>query len=131
MLRLNFPSYLHTRIRIDFALQSPDAGVAPVLVFILVVGQYGSSALDPKARLDKSVISKRQPGDHEDGEILYSTLYKASPQLFRTYHLKKKVSKIDCLVYINNLAIKVILKPLGLSTYKDTIVFLDRVSGNN
>jgi hypothetical protein len=38
---------------------------------------------------------------------------------------KKKASKINYLAHINNLIIKAILKFLGSSTYKDTIVFLN------
>ena len=34
---------------------------------------------------------------------------------------------IDCLVYVDNLIIKAILKSLGSSTFKDAVEFLDRV----
>jgi len=44
---------------------------------------------------------------------------------------KGEASKIDYLAHVDNLIIKAILKSLGLSTYKDTIVFLDRVSDNS
>ena len=44
---------------------------------------------------------------------------------------KGEASKIDYLAYIDNLIIKAILRPLGSSTYKDAIVFLDRVSDNS
>jgi hypothetical protein len=44
---------------------------------------------------------------------------------------KREASKINYLAYIDNLIIKAILKSLGSSTYKDTIVFLNRVSNNS
>jgi hypothetical protein len=44
---------------------------------------------------------------------------------------KGEASKIDCLAYVDNLVIKAILKSLGLSTYKDTVAFLDQVSDNS
>jgi hypothetical protein len=44
---------------------------------------------------------------------------------------KGEASKIDYLAYVDNLIMKVILKSLGLSTYKDVVVFLDRVSDNS
>jgi hypothetical protein len=44
---------------------------------------------------------------------------------------KGEASKINYLAYIDNLIIKAILKSLGLSTHKDTIVFLNRVSNNS
>jgi hypothetical protein len=44
---------------------------------------------------------------------------------------KGEASKINCLAHIDNLIIKAILRSLGLSTYKDAIVFLDRVSDNS
>ena len=44
---------------------------------------------------------------------------------------KGKASKIDYLAYINNLIIKAILKSLGLSTYKDTCAFFNRVKENS
>ena len=43
---------------------------------------------------------------------------------------KGEVSKIDYLAYVDNLVIKVILKSIGLSTHKDAVAFLDRVSDN-
>jgi hypothetical protein len=43
---------------------------------------------------------------------------------------KGEASKIDCLAHVDNLVVKAILKSLGLSTYKDTVAFLDRVSDN-
>jgi hypothetical protein len=43
---------------------------------------------------------------------------------------KGEASKIDYLAYVDNLIVKAILKSLGLSTYKDAIAFLDRVSDN-
>jgi hypothetical protein len=44
---------------------------------------------------------------------------------------KGEASKIDYLAYVDNLIVKAILKSLGLSTYKDAVVFLDRVSDNS
>jgi hypothetical protein len=49
----------------------------------------------------------------------------------KSMRFKGEVSKIDYLAYIDNLIIKAILKSLGLSTHKDAIVFLDRVSDNS
>jgi len=40
---------------------------------------------------------------------------------------KREDSFINCLVYINNLIIKAILKSLSLSTYKDAYTFFNRV----
>jgi hypothetical protein len=44
---------------------------------------------------------------------------------------KREASKINYLAYMDNLIIKAILKSLGSSTYKDTIVFLNWVSNNS
>jgi hypothetical protein len=38
---------------------------------------------------------------------------------------KGDVSLIDCLVYVDNLIVKAILKSLGSSTFKDAVEFLD------
>jgi hypothetical protein len=43
----------------------------------------------------------------------------------------EEASKINYLAHVDNLVIKAILRSLGLSTYKDTIVFLNRVSNNS
>ena len=39
-------------------------------------------------------------------------------------------SLVDCLIQVENLIIKAILKSLGLSTHKDACAFLDRVKDN-
>jgi len=43
----------------------------------------------------------------------------------RSMRFQGEASKIDCLAHVDNLIIKAILKELGLSTYKDTVTFLD------
>jgi hypothetical protein len=40
---------------------------------------------------------------------------------------KGDVSLIDCLAHVENLIVKVILKSLGSSTFKDVVEFLNRV----
>lgn len=45
----------------------------------------------------------------------------------KSIRFQGKASKIDYLVYINNLIIKAILKELGSHIYKDAIAYLDRV----
>jgi len=42
-----------------------------------------------------------------------------------------EASKINYLAHIDNLIIKAILKELGLSTYKDIVIFLDRVQDHS
>ena len=43
----------------------------------------------------------------------------------RSMRFQGEASKIDCLAHVDNLIMKAILKELGLSTYKDTVTFLD------
>jgi hypothetical protein len=61
---------------------------------------------------------------------IYNKYLDLIPVYNKSMRFKGEASKIDCLAYIDNLIIKAILKSLGSSTYKDAIVFLDRVSNN-
>jgi len=62
---------------------------------------------------------------------IYNEYLNPIPVYNKLIRFKREASKINCLAYIDNLIIKAILKSLGLSTYKDIIVFLNRVSNNS
>jgi hypothetical protein len=64
-------------------------------------------------------------------EYIYNKYLNPIPVYNKSMRFKGEASKVDYLAYMNNLIIKAILKSLDSSTYKDTIVFLDRVSNNS
>jgi predicted aldo/keto reductase-like oxidoreductase len=48
----------------------------------------------------------------------------------KSMRFQGEASKINCLAYVDNLIVKAILKELGLSTHKEAVAFLDRVSNH-
>jgi hypothetical protein len=64
-------------------------------------------------------------------EYIYNKYLNPIPVYNKLIRFKGEASKVDCLAYIDNLIIKAILKSLDSSTYKDTIVFFNRVSNNS
>jgi hypothetical protein len=64
-------------------------------------------------------------------EYIYNKYLNPIPVYNKSIRFKRKANKVNYLAYMDNLIIKAILKSLGSSTYKDTIVFLDRISNNS
>ena len=62
---------------------------------------------------------------------IYNKYLNPMPIYNKSIRFKGEASKVDYLAHIDNLIIKAILKSLDSSTYKNTIVFLDRVSNNS
>jgi hypothetical protein len=58
---------------------------------------------------------------------IYNNYLKENLIRDKSMRFQKKASKINYLAYINNLIIKAILKKLELSTYKNIVIFLNRV----
>ena len=64
-------------------------------------------------------------------KYIYNKHLNLIPIYDKFIRFKGEASKIDCLAHVDNLIIKAILKSLSLSTYKDAIAFLNRVSDNS
>jgi hypothetical protein len=60
-------------------------------------------------------------------EYEYNNHLDPMPVYSQSMRFKGDSSLIDCLVYMDNLIVKAILKSLGSSTFKDAVEFLDRV----
>jgi hypothetical protein len=62
---------------------------------------------------------------------IYDEYLNLMPIYDKSMRFRGEASKINYLAYVDNLVIKAILRSLGLSTHKDAVVFLDRVSNNS